>query len=152
MKLFKAENEFFNAELPDVLIQDSKNAISYFIPADQLSKFETKSIEHEEDLLTFLIPNGDLIDDVNEFSSHSENSSVLIKHPAGEANYLITQNNLKKFELRTFEEMTKIVDNCVSFIIPAGDELLEDIPNLAPSMLQSNTPVTEFPAPIKRHA
>jgi len=150
-EFFKEQTEAF-VELPDVLIQDSKNAISYFIPSAKLCSFEIKSIEQRENIITFSIPNGDLIDEVNDFPITNEISSVLINDPRRNIQYLITNEELKRFEIKTFEEMSQIVDNCLSFIIPTGDELIEDVPNLSPSMLQNSTPITEFPAPIQKQA
>lgn len=149
---FKEQSEAF-VELPDILIQDSKNAIYYFIPSAKLSLLQTESIEQRENIITFSIPNGDLIEEVNDFPITNEISSVLINDPRWNMQYLITYEDLKKYEIKTFEEVSKIIDNCLSFIIPTGDELIEDVPNLSPSMLQSNTPTTtEFIVPIQKQA
>lgn len=155
MKIVTKENYSTNVhetifeELPDVLIQDPKNATSYFIQATELEKFQISSVESLENTITFVIPDGEYLDDV--FFSHTgDNPSVLVKFPKGNSQYLLSFSELSQFEVKSFEQMTRVTDQCISFIIPTGDEFLEDIPNMSAALLQSGTPITEFPRPIEK--
>lgn len=49
---FKEQSEAF-VELPDILIQDSKNAIYYFIPSAKLILLQTESMEQRKTSLPF---------------------------------------------------------------------------------------------------
>ncbi len=136
-------------ELPNVLIQDSANVSPYYFKSGELKKFEVNSLEDTENTVTFLIPNGDLFDEVSP-QTFEENPSILIKFPKDNSQYLIPNNKLIDYKIESFDEMASISNECLTFIIPRGDELLEDIPNMSPAMLQSNTEATEFQKPIQK--
>lgn len=140
-------------DLPDVLIQDSKTATSYFISSEELWNFKTEVEKELDNTVTFLVHN-DLLDEVNNSISNFENPSILIKNSQEDStyNFFISSEELKEFKITKFEQMTEITDNCLAFILPTGDELLEDIPNMSPAMLQSGTKPTEFAAPLKKQA
>ncbi|MGH0595755.1 hypothetical protein [Bacillus pretiosus] len=142
-------NTVIYSELPAVLIQDSKKAISYYVSAENLKKYEVDSTHTLENTVTFLIPDEEFIGEVPFIQSY-ENPAVLIEFPKGNTAYLIENKDLESYKIESFEQMSKIAGDCVSFVIPAGDEFLEDIPNMKPAMLQSNCPVTEWPAPLKK--
>lgn len=138
-------------ELPNILIQDAKNATSYFLPAEELVKFKSSTMEGLENTIYFLIPDEHALDEVS-FSPVYDNPSIVVKFPKGDSQFVVKFEELLPFKVESFEQMTRVVDKCLTFIIPTGDEFIEDIPNMSPAMLQSNTPtgITELPKPIKK--
>jgi hypothetical protein len=136
-------------ELPNVLIQDAKNATSFFLPAEELIKFKSSNIEGLENTIYFLIPDGNDLDEVS-FSPVYDNPSIVVKFPKGDSHFFIKFEELEPFKVKSFEQMTCVTDKCLTFIIPTGDEFLEDIPNMSPAMLQSGTQITELTKPIKQ--
>lgn len=136
-------------ELPNILIQDAKNATSYFMPAEELIKFKSSDMEGLENTIYFLIPDENELDEVS-FSPVYDNPSIIVKFPKGDSQFVIRFEELEPFKVKSFEQMTRVADKCLTFIIPTGDEFLEDIPNMSPAMLQSNCTVTELPKPIEK--
>ncbi|MBM7580832.1 hypothetical protein [Jeotgalibacillus terrae] len=149
-KQLSTEKELIFKQLPNLLIQDSKTLNRYYIQSEELRTHLVKNKkENMDNTMTFLIPDGNFVDEV-EFVQITENPSVLIKFPKGNEQYYLTSDQLKEYEVKSIEEMMEMNDNYLTFIIPTGDEFLEDIPNMAPAMLQSGTPRTEFGKPIDR--
>lgn len=130
-------------KLPDVLIQDAKELTAYYIKASQLQKFSTKGSDLgalSQNTVTFLIPDENYIGEVPIAFAH-ENPSVLIQFPKGKTSFFVENHKLAEFEVPLLNE---IPDNCLCFILPNGDDFMEDIPDMSPAMLQSN----ENPNPI----
>lgn len=145
-----SKNATIHQELPDVLIQDSKNSTSYFISSEDLQTFKvSNSQDLTENTMTFVIPDENYLDEV-EFNQTSQDPSVLIKFSRGNSQYLLNSAELEKYKVKSFEDMSRLTDQCITFIIPTGNEFLEDIPNMSPAMLQSVTEITELPKPIEK--
>lgn len=148
----KNVNQEVFTDLPDVLIQDSKLAISYYIEAKELGKYVADENMNLENTVTFVITQGELLDDVNLTNSSYINQSVLIKHSKSNTQYYIPFNKLEDFKINAIDQIEKIADGCITFILPTGDELLEDVPNLSRAMLQSNTPTPWSPVLNEKEA
>jgi len=127
--------------LPNVLIQDPARQCAYYIDAVQLQAFQA-TVETwsklDDKTVTFIIPGDDLIDEVPPFLRTPElNPTILIRYPRGKASYFLTFEDLQAFKIPQPEQ--SLDPQCISFIIPLGTELIEELPSLRRALLQSNT-------------
>ena len=140
---FKKADEFRRifATLPNVLIQDPARGCAYYIPAKELGAFEATPETWgriDDSTVTFVIPNGGLVDEVPPYLRNPElHPSVLIRFGQYEGSYFLSFDELQRF--RTAQPRESLDDNQISFIVPAGTELIEELPALRRAMLQSNT-------------
>lgn len=140
----QAKQEEFRREfvtLPNVLIQDPARDCAYYIKAEQLQGFKTSeqtwSIVNDT-TVTFTIPDGDLVDEVPSFLRAPElEPSVLIRYMRGKESYFLSFEELQQFRISQPRE--SFDSQSISFIIPRGTELIEEMPALRRSLLQSNT-------------
>lgn len=128
--------------LPNILIQDPARYSAYYIHADELVEFQATPdtwAQLDDTTVTFAIPDGDVIDEVPSFLRAPElEPSVLIRHARGKRAYFLTFEDLQKFRVDQPTETLDVKDS-ISFIIPRGTELIEELPTLRRALLQSHT-------------
>lgn len=128
--------------LPNVLIQDPARGTAYYIRAEELAEFQATPetwARLDDTTVTFAIPDGDVIDEVPSFLRAPElDPSVLIRYARGKSAYFLTFEDLQKF---TVEQPTGSLDvtDSISFVVPRGTELIEELPTLRRALLQSHT-------------
>lgn len=125
-------------DLPSVLIQDPRSEKAYVIGAEQLARFEMtteKLVYVDEGIVTFSIPADDFVETTPPFNATgSEKPGVMIQHEAAEKSYFLTYHDLQEFVV---EQPSDYGGYGVSFVIPAGNEFLEDLSPAQYAMLQS---------------
>jgi hypothetical protein len=130
------------SSLPDILIQDPIHECAYLIPSERLREFETGPdmwTRLTPDTVTFVIPGIDAIEEIPPFSAAPENQpSVLIQFPVDQSSYLLPWDEMQAFQIA---QPTEYADNFegVSFVLPRGMELIEQLPAVRRAMLQSGT-------------
>jgi len=125
-------------QLPDVLIQDPIRKRAYLLPADQMDAYqvgpETWS-QLEPSVVTFTLPGVEEVVEVPSYNSApSQEPSVLIQYPDGKASYFLTYEQLQQFII---EQPNEKKGYGISFVIPMGMEMIEELPAMMKSMLQS---------------
>lgn len=127
--------------LPNVLVQDPQRECAYYIKAEYLSAYETDKETWprlNDGTVTFVIPNGEIVDEVPPYLRNPEaETSVLLKYFHGKTSYFMSLSDLEKFCIE--QPKTYFDDKSISFILPRGTELVEEIPGLRRALLQSNT-------------
>lgn len=126
--------------LPDVLIQDPNRGRIFFVIADELKKYANDKSSWASigsNTVTFVIPDENYFEEVPPFSqSSTEAPDVLIQWAAGQTSFLLTYEQLGNYEVpENFEKGEGHYG--ISFIIPRGTELIEELPPLMAAMLQS---------------
>lgn len=128
--------------LPNVLIQDPARSRAYFIRAEELAEYSTTPATWarlDDSTVSFVIPDGEVIDEVPSFLRNPEiNPSVLIRYSRGQASYFLTFEDLQKFEVSQPADSLNTADS-ISFSVPRGTELIEELPTLRRALLQSHT-------------
>ena len=128
-------------ELPNVVIQDPARDCAYYLNTEQLARFEATAdtwMKLDETTVTFVIPDGDMIDEVPPYLRFPElRPSVLIRYARGESAYFLSFNDLQEFKIQQPRE--SFDPQSISFIIPRGTEMIEELPALRRALLQSNT-------------
>lgn len=136
-----------NISAPDILIQDPANQCAYLIPGDVVYDYRVMP----EDLIrigagaiTFVIPEDNYFEEVPPYRSNPEvGVAVLIQYPAGEVSFYLTLDQLQIFKV---EQPTEHEGYGISFVMPTGMELIEELPPLMRAMLQSGESC--YPGPI----
>jgi hypothetical protein len=125
-------------QLPDMLIQDPIRKCAYLLPADQMGAYQVSAetwSQLDTSVVTFTLPG---VEDVVEVPSYnsvpSQEPSVLIQYPDGKASYFLTYEQLQQF---ITEMPIEKVSYGISFVIPMGMEMIEELPAMMKSMLQS---------------
>jgi len=128
--------------LPNILIQDPARGIAYYIKAEDLAEFRTTAATWgrlDDSTVSFVIPDGEVIDEVPSFLRTPEiEPSVLIRYSRSQSSYFLTFEDLGKFAVTQPTETLDTRDS-ISFIIPRGTELIEELPTLRRALLQSHT-------------
>lgn len=127
--------------LPNVLIQDPARGHAYYLPAVELDAFEATVdtwSRLDDSTVTFVIPDADLIDEVPPSLRTPElNPSVLIRYVRGQKSYFLNNEDLQGFKVT---QPTEPFDpESISFILPRGTELIEELPMMRRALLQSGT-------------
>lgn len=137
------ESRIVFEQLPDILIQDPVNQCSYLLIADEMDKYEVNSstwTQLDSNVVTFSIPSAEEVHEIPPFNSASDQEpSILIQYPDGETSYLLTHEQLQEF---ITEQPTEKAGYGISFVIPMGMEMIEELPAMMKSMLQSTEVVT----------
>lgn len=124
--------------LPDVLVQDPVRKRNYFLPKERLASFAVQPDGLDKigiGTVTFLIPNGEPLLTVPPFNvSPDAAPSVLIQHAAGKKSYYLTFDQLQEFVI-DYEPGRSGYG--ISFVIPTGMELIEELPPLMKAALQT---------------
>ncbi|MGK9353688.1 hypothetical protein ACSS1H_12195 [Acinetobacter baumannii] len=133
--------------LPDILIQDPSKSISYLITAEKMVQYKLKPTELaliDDNVVTFVIPDDELVDEIPPFLKSDKGvPSVLIQHPVGSASYLLSNQELSKYEV----SQEVIPSYGLAFVMPTGMELIEDLPPLMAATLQSGESVSDPTVP-----
>jgi hypothetical protein len=128
--------------LPNVLIQDPARGIAYYIKAEDLAEFRTTAATWgrlDDSTVSFVIPDGEVIDEVPSFLRTPEiEPSVLIRYSRSQSSYFLTFEDLQKFSVTQPTETLNTTDS-ISFVVPRGTELIEELPTLRRALLQSHT-------------
>jgi len=128
--------------LPNVLIQDPARERAYFIKAEDLAEFHTTPATWaslNDSTVSFVIPDGEIIDEVPSFLRTPEvEPSVLIRYQRGQSSFFLTFADLQKFSVTQPTESLDTADS-ISFVVPRGTELIEELPMLRRALLQSHT-------------
>jgi hypothetical protein len=140
---FKKAEEYRRVfeHVPNVLIQDPARGCAYYIKADELHKHEVTPetwSRLDDSTVTFVIPNGDLVDEIPAYLRNPElDPSVLIRFGQGQTAFFMSFDELQAYKIPQPE--SSLDDDQISFIIPYGTELIEELPALRRALLQSNT-------------
>jgi hypothetical protein len=126
-------------ELPDILVQDPLNKCSYLLPASKLQSYKMTPetlTEIKLETVTFVIPDdNNYIEDVPPFHKAQDGKpSILIQYPAGEVAFYLTFADLQEFKITKAEQYASYG---ISFVIPMGMELIEELPMLMRGVLQT---------------
>lgn len=128
--------------LPNVLIQDPARGRVYFIKAEELAGFRTTPATWarlNDTTVSFVIPDGEMIDEVPSFLRVPEvEPSVLIRHSRSRSSYFLTFEDLQRFTVSQPTDSINTTDS-ISFIVPRGTELIEELPTLRRALLQTST-------------
>lgn len=126
-------------ELPDVLIQNPARSCAYLIPAAELSEYRTTPETLSQltpSTITFVIPDESFVEEVPPFRRQpNAELSVLIQDPRRNAAYILTQEQLERYRCEQPKEGS--LDYGISFAIPYGMELIQELPALRQSLLQN---------------
>jgi hypothetical protein len=125
--------------LPDVLIQHPSQKTNYLIPGHELSKFVTsqktwKLIDHGT--VTFVVPDKKIAQEVPPYLRvPNPKPSILIQYPKEKASYFLTYSQLKQYKINRAPKKGSGYD--ISFLLPYGMELVEELPAMVAIPLQS---------------
>jgi hypothetical protein len=124
--------------LPDVLIQDAVRKVAYLIPAQKLVQYVIKPddlLKMGPEVVTFVIPDEDILHVLPPFNAcQSDKPPVHIQYPTGGTSYLLTFDQLQAFHVAQPKDPKGYG---ISFILPIGLELIEQLPSLMAAPLQS---------------
>ncbi|NBW41987.1 hypothetical protein EBR25_13450 [bacterium] len=127
--------------LPNVLVQDPQRGCAYYMKADELAPYEASAdtlARMDDGTVTFVIPDGEIFDEVPPYLRNPEvEPSVLIKYSHGRTSYFMELNDLEQFKIE--QPASYFDDESISFIMPRGTELVEELPEMRRALLQSNT-------------
>lgn len=129
-------------ELPHVLIQDPARACAYYISAKDLVHYRSTATtwsQVDDTTVSLAIPDGEVIDEVPSFLRNPEmHPSVLVRYSREQSSFFLTFEDLQRFKVDQPSEALDTADS-ISFIIPRGTELIEELPTLRRALLQSHT-------------
>ncbi len=135
----------YTTTLPSVLIQDPRANKAYVIGADSLAQFEMttdKLVYVDEGVITFSIPEDDMIEATPPFNvTGSETPAIIVQHQASDKSYFLTYHDLQAFAV---EQPSDYGGYGISFVIPSGNEFLEDLSPAQFAMLQSGESSVAF--------
>ncbi|MGH3831282.1 MAG: hypothetical protein ACRDRS_12695 [Pseudonocardiaceae bacterium] len=128
--------------LPNVLIQDPARSRAYFVKTDELAKFRTTPetwARLNDATVSFVIPDGEVIDEVPSFlRTPGAEPSVLIRYSRSRSSFFLTFEDLQRFTVTQPTASLNAADS-ISFIVPRGAELIEELPALRRALLQTST-------------
>ncbi|MGH4017297.1 MAG: hypothetical protein ACRDSL_25905 [Pseudonocardiaceae bacterium] len=128
--------------LPNVLIQDPVRDRAYYIRTEDLAEYRTTPdtwARLNDSTVSFVIPDGEVIDEVPSFLRAPElEPSVLIRYVRGKSSFFLTFEDLQRFSVEQPTESLNTADS-ISFVVPQGTELIEELPTLRRALLQSHT-------------
>jgi len=128
--------------LPNVLIQDPARERAYFITTENLVKFRSTAetwSRVNDTTVSLVIPDGEVIDEVPSFLRNPElKPSVLIRYSREQSSFFLTFEDLQQFVCEQPTESLNTSDS-ISFAIPRGTELIEELPTLRRALLQAHT-------------
>ncbi|WP_343177658.1 hypothetical protein [Pseudomonas sp. 4810-S13] len=125
-------------ELPSVLIQDPRTGHAYIVSSQELSAFELTAdafAKIDDGVVTFIIPDDDLIETTPPFNaSGTKTPTVIIQALALNKSFLLSYEQLQLFRV---SQPNDYGGYGISFVIPSGNEFLEDLSPVQQAMLQS---------------
>lgn len=126
--------------LPDVLVQDAARQCAYLIPAAEMEQYRAGPdvwARLDDSTVTFVIPDGESIDEIPSFLRNPElDPSVLIRYSRGKAAYFLTFDQLNRYHT---SQPTTPDSGRISFILPRGTELIDELPSLRRALMQTQT-------------
>lgn len=126
---------------PTVLIQDPTRALDYIVTGEQLlEKYPVDATTWEsfpDNTVTFRIPTGgDLFEDIPPYVRDADTRpSVLIQDPARENAFFISSEDLDQYAVDPSTVTSESYG--ISFIMPIGMELIEELPEVMKGPLQA---------------
>lgn len=138
---------------PDVLIQHPTRRTAYLVPGERLSDFATNAgtwSRFGEETVTFVIPDPNtLIAEIPPALRAPEAApAVHIQDPSRESAYYLDAEELAEFEIDSVED----VQYDISFVVPVGLELIEEMPPLMRGLLQSQENPRRAASPVSESA
>lgn len=135
----KAESKKERIEnLPNIIIQDSIKNCAYILPSNTMDTYKVTVDTWSKigsDTVTFVIPGEDYIEEIPPFSQvNTDRPSVLIQFPSNDTAFFLSFDDLEKYETNIPENQP---EQSISFILPRGTELIEELPDLRISLLQT---------------
>jgi hypothetical protein len=134
-------------EIPSVLIQDPLAGHAYVISSDELGQFALTPqnlASINDGVVTFVVPDDDFIETTPPFNaSGTKTPSIIIQVLSENKSFLLSY---KQLQLYRVEQPNDYGGYGISFVIPAGNEFLEDLSSVQQAMLQSGE---NFPHPDK---
>jgi hypothetical protein len=125
-------------ELPSVLIQDPRADHAYRISSQELAAFELtadKFSKIDDGIVTFIIPDDELMETTPPFNaSQTKTPTIIIQALALNKSFLLSYEQLQLFRV---SQPNDYGGYGISFIIPSGNEFLEDLSPVQQAMLQS---------------
>lgn len=132
--------------LPNILIQDPVEEIAFLLTADQLGRFETNAGTWSQmglNTVTFTIPEEGLVEEVPPFArASSDRPDVLIQWKTAEKSYFLPYSKLSEFATPLGRSKGQGYD--VSFALPRGTELIDELPALRRAILQSGEMAADY--------
>lgn len=129
---------FTYSQIPSVLIQDPLAGHAYLLKSDELKNFElspSKLSSIDDGVVTFVVPDDDLVETTPPFNaSGSKTPSVIIQAVAANKAYLLSYQQLQLFRV---DQPDDFGGYGISFVLPTGNEFLEDLTPVQAAMLQS---------------
>jgi hypothetical protein len=127
--------------LPALVIQDIQHDCAYHIPSEELEKYRaTQETWNKVDYstVTFIIPDQAILEETPPLfrSDVSKEPSVLIQYRRKREAYFLGFDELQKYKIPQPDEF---IEGTLSFIIPIGMELLQEMEGGFPRPLQSVT-------------
>lgn len=127
------------AAVPDVLIQHPMRRVNYLVPGERLEAFAVSAetwTRFDPSTVTFVIPAEDsLLDEIPPtFRTPDAEPAIHIQDPAREAAYFLAPGDLDEFRL---DLPPSEVAYGISFVVPVGLELIEEMPALMRGLLQT---------------
>jgi hypothetical protein len=128
--------------VPNVLIQDPARECAYYLTPENLLKHRS-TVETwarvNDTTVSLVIPDGEVIDEVPSFLRNPElQPSVLIRYLREQSSFFLTFEELQQYKVDQPTESLNTSDS-ISFVIPRGTELIEELPTLRRALLQSHT-------------
>ena len=124
--------------LPNILIQDPVKKVAYLIPVKDLKNFKVGReswSKIDQTTVTFVIPDPEIIEVIPPFTcTPTDEPSILIQYPRGKSAYFVKFEQLQKFKIDQPKEKKGYG---ISFILPVGIELIEELPAFMKPLLQS---------------
>jgi hypothetical protein len=122
--------------VPDVLIQHPAKKVNYLVPGERLVEFtvgpDTWSQFGTEAVTFVLATEEDLLGEIPPVNREPDaNPAIHIQHPEREAAYYISAEQLEEFAVEEVGEYG------ISFVVPMGHELIEEMPALMRGLLQT---------------
>lgn len=126
--------------VPDVLIQHPTRCANYLVPGERLTNFAVGADTWSRfgpETVTFVIPDEvHLVEEIPPVVREPDvEPAIHIQDPARQAAYFLTTDELAEFRIDTAPNE---VDYGISFIVPVGLELIEEMPALMRGLLQSS--------------
>jgi hypothetical protein len=127
-------------ETPSVLIQDPTRGSNFILSAEQLREHAVNASTWDafpENTVTFRIPvAGDLFEDIPPYVRDADSRpSVLIQDPAREIAFFIDSKDLDRYLVDSAPVTPESYG--ISFIMPVGMELIEELPEVMKGPLQA---------------
>lgn len=124
---------------PDVLIQHPTRRANYLVPAERLTDFAVSArtwSRFGSEVVTFVIPDEThLVEEIPPVVREPDAElAIHVQDPAREAAYFLAAEQLAEFRI---DEEPAEVEYGISFIVPVGFELIEEMPALMRGLLQT---------------